>query len=281
MRIIPERLRGRIFALLRTMMQSGGPIGGAAGGLVLPWLGIPAMIVVATLVVGLPGLLGARVGELRRDEVGERRSGGVMPVGGFPHPRRTRDTGSIVQRRDGRSLGVVERLFGRRGACGGCWCMYWRLPRPAFEQGKGEGNRTAFRAIVASGEVPGILGYDEGVPVAWCAVGPRETYPVLARSRMLKPVDEEPVWSIVCFFVARAYRRRGITVPLLEAAVASAAARGARIVEGYPIEPRQPALPDAFVSTGLASAFVRAGFVEVARRSETRPIMRRFVDDGG
>jgi GNAT superfamily N-acetyltransferase len=172
----------------------------------------------------------------------------------------------------------VERLFGVRGACGGCWCMYWRLPRPLYEQEKGEGNRSAFRGLIEAGEEPGVLAYHNGEPIGWCAVGPRESYPVLGRSRVLKPLDEEVVWSITCFFVARPYRRRGVTVALLAASVAFARERGARILEGYPIEPRQATAPDAFVWTGLASAFVRAGFVEVARRSETRPIMRYIVD---
>jgi GNAT superfamily N-acetyltransferase len=174
----------------------------------------------------------------------------------------------------------VERLFGVRGACGGCWCMYWRLPRPAWEQGKGDGNRLAFRSLVEAGEEPGVLAYDGDEPVAWCAVAPRDAYGVLARSRILKPIDDQSIWSISCFFVARRYRRRGITVPLLTATVAFAAQRGARIVEGYPIEPRQPTLPDAFVWTGLASAFRRAGFTEVARRSATRPIMRYLIAAG-
>jgi GNAT superfamily N-acetyltransferase len=172
----------------------------------------------------------------------------------------------------------LERLFGARGACGGCWCMYWRLPRPLYEQGKGEGNRTAFRTLIEAGDEPGVLAYHGDDPIAWCAVAPRDAYGGLARSRILKPVDDRPVWSISCFFVARRYRRHGVTVPLLTAAVAFAAERGARIVEGYPIEPRQPTVPDAFAWYGIASTFRRAGFTEVARRSKGRPIMRFAIE---
>jgi GNAT superfamily N-acetyltransferase len=168
----------------------------------------------------------------------------------------------------------IERLFGVRGACGGCWCMYWRLPRPVYEQGKGEGNRLAFRGMIEAGEEPGVIAYADGNPIGWCAIGPRQDYPVLGRSRVLKPVDEAEVWSITCFFVAKPYRRQGVTVALLRAALEFARERGARIVEGYPIEPKNESMPDAFAWTGLASAFVKAGFVEVARRSETRPMMR-------
>ena len=169
-----------------------------------------------------------------------------------------------------------ETLFGPKG-CGGCWCMWWRLTRSEFERQKGEDNRQAMKALVESGEVPGILAYAEGEPVGWCSVAPREAFGALQRSRILKPVDEQPVWSVVCFFIAKAHRRKGLTVELLKAAVDYAAAHGAKVVEGYPVEPKKADAPDAFMYTGIASAFRRAGFVEVARRSETRPIMRRVI----
>jgi GNAT superfamily N-acetyltransferase len=171
----------------------------------------------------------------------------------------------------------LEALFGARGACGGCWCMVWRLPRREFEQGKGDENRAALARLVASGAQPGLLAYLGGQPIGWCAVGPRAWYPALERSRLLKPVDDTPVWSVSCLFVARPYRRRGVTTQLLRAAVAHAAQHGARMVEGYPVEPRSAEMPPVFAWTGVASAFAAAGFVEVARRSETRPIMRRAV----
>ncbi len=152
--------------------------------------------------------------------------------------------------------------------------MAWRLGSAEFERGKGAGNRRSLKRIVDSGEEPGILAYAGAAPIAWCAVAPRERYRRLARSRVLAPVDDEPVWSIVCFFVAKPWRRRGITSRLIEAATAHARRHGARIVEGYPVVTRKGDLPDPFVWTGLPSAFERAGFREVLRRSETRPIVR-------
>ncbi len=171
----------------------------------------------------------------------------------------------------------LEALFGKRGACGGCWCMWWRLKRADFDRQKGEANRAVLHSLVSAGQALGILAYVNGVPVGWCGIAPRDTLPALERSRILKRVDDRPVWSVNCFFVARSYRRRGMTVGLLRAALAYAAAEGAQIVEGYPVAPPNPAMPEVFAWTGMLSAFQQAGFVEVARRSETRPIVRYAI----
>jgi GNAT superfamily N-acetyltransferase len=152
--------------------------------------------------------------------------------------------------------------------------MYWRLTRTQYEEQHGELNRRNIKALVDSGNIPGILAYSDGEPVGWCSIAPREEFPTLGRSRILKPVDDHPVWSVVCFFVARGQRRKGMTVQLLKAGVEYARSQGARIVEGYPVEPKDGKSPDVFVYTGLASAFTQAGFTEVLRRSATRPIMR-------
>ena len=169
----------------------------------------------------------------------------------------------------------LVQLFGPRGACGGCWCMWWRLSQRAFDERKGRQNRDALRRLVQRDAPTGLLAFAGDEPVGWCSVAPRGDFPRLQRSRVLKPVDDEPVWSIVCFFVARSHRRQGLTVRLIDAAVKHARAQGARCVEGYPVEPAKAEMPDVFANTGLASAFQRAGFVEVARRSPTRPIMRK------
>ena len=165
-------------------------------------------------------------------------------------------------------------LFGPRGACAGCWCMWWRLPGGRFKTQKGDGNHHAIKELVQSGIQPGILAYHERRPVGWCALAPRADYVRFERSRVLKPVDDRPVWSITCFFVARSYRGQGVTGQLLKAALAHAKEKGAEIVEAYPIDPKKGRMADVFVYTGLASTFRKAGFAECARRSETRPIMR-------
>lgn len=165
-------------------------------------------------------------------------------------------------------------LFGKRGACGGCWCMFWRLKHSEYERQRGDGNQQAMHFLVATGAVPGLLAYMDGQPIGWCSLGPRELFPVLERSRILKRVDDQPVWSVVCFFIAKIQRRQGVTLKLLHASLEYAYAHGARIMEGYPVEVIGRAKPDVFVYTGLASTFQKIGFVEVARRSESRPIMR-------
>jgi GNAT superfamily N-acetyltransferase len=152
--------------------------------------------------------------------------------------------------------------------------MTWRLPRARFEKGKGAGNRAAFRRRVRSSPPPGVLAYVNDHPVGWCAVAPREEYEYLARSRVLRPIDDRAVWSVSCLFVARPFRRQGLSVKLLRAAIEMAGASGAEIVEGYPVIPYAVHMPDVFAWTGTVSAFRKAGFREVARGSAKRPIMR-------
>jgi GNAT superfamily N-acetyltransferase len=168
----------------------------------------------------------------------------------------------------------VKELFGERGACGGCWCMFWRVPRRQFEANKGAGNRRALQRIVAAGQKPGIIAYSGKEAIGWCAVAPREHYVGLANSRLLKPIDDKPVWSISCLFIKKAYRRRGLSTLLLKAAIDFASKQGARVVEGYPVEPSMDKMPDPFLWHGVPSAFKAAGFTEVLRRSPSRPIMR-------
>jgi GNAT superfamily N-acetyltransferase len=128
--------------------------------------------------------------------------------------------------------------------------------------------------LVKSRNAPGILAYAGAKAVGWCAVAPRSDYFFLGRSRVLQEVDRLPVWSISCLFVLKDYRGQGVSAQLLRAAVEFAAAKGAKMVEGYPTIPYAERVPAAFLWTGTWSAFRRAGFTEVARRSPSRPIMR-------
>jgi GNAT superfamily N-acetyltransferase len=170
-----------------------------------------------------------------------------------------------------------ERLFGKHGAYGGCWCMWWRETRAEFEKRQGDGNRRAMKKIVASGEVPGILAYAAGQPAGWISAAPREKFCALERSRTLKRLDNQPVWSIVCFFVGKDYRNRGIAVPLIRAAVEYAKQQGATVVEAYPSLPKKDLLPPVSVYMGVPSMFERAGFTECARPSKRKMIMRYLI----
>ena len=170
-----------------------------------------------------------------------------------------------------------EKLFGENGACAGCWCMWWRLSRAEFSQKAYAGNKRAIKKIIRAGAEPGLLAYADGEPIGWCAIAPREAYPSLDRSRVLKRVDDQPVWSVTCFYVARGYRRQGVMEQLLKAALEFARKRGARIVEGYPSDTGGEKKAATAVFTGLLPAFKVAGFHEVARRSLARPIMRYTI----
>jgi GNAT superfamily N-acetyltransferase len=173
----------------------------------------------------------------------------------------------------------LERLFGPRGAVAGCWCMWWRVKRKDWGANQYEGNRVAMKAIVDGGTVPGLLAYHDDTPVGWVSVAPREDFPVLQRSPILKPVDDQSVWSVACFVVHKAYKGQGMSGRLLRAAIDYARAQGATIVEGYPIAPKSDAVPDIYSFTGFLSTFRAAGFVEVARRSENKPIMRFYLEE--
>ncbi|HEU4429274.1 MAG TPA: GNAT family N-acetyltransferase [Myxococcota bacterium] len=137
-------------------------------------------------------------------------------------------------------------------------------------------NREQLRALVDSGTSPGLIGYRGGVPVGWISLGPREQYQKLARSPVMKPVDDQPVWSIVCFVVPAAYRRQGVAAALLAGATAWAKKRGARLLEAYPVD-KPDATRDDSLWFGKASTFERAGFEEVARRKPTRPVVRKSL----
>jgi GNAT superfamily N-acetyltransferase len=168
------------------------------------------------------------------------------------------------------------RLFGPSGAYSGCWCMYWRVARSEWQANGTAGNKTAMRALVFGGHVPGILAYRDGDPVGWCAIAPRQATPGLDRSPNLKPVDGAPVWSITCFFVAKSARGTGVARKLVEAALDYARDNGAAAIEAYPVDKPGKMQPVSSYM-GVPSLFLRAGFVEVARRKPSRPVLRQLL----
>jgi GNAT superfamily N-acetyltransferase len=170
-----------------------------------------------------------------------------------------------------------QTLFTEPGIQNGCWCMWWRLRRADCQHGFGEGNRQAFKAVLESGQVPGILAYHHGAPVGWCAIAPREATATLDRSRTLKRVDDQPVWSITCFFISKPYRRKGITGLLIHAALDYARQHGAQIVEAYPLRTEITRLLPYERFMGIQSTFERVGFKLVTQRTDRRPVMRYWL----
>jgi GNAT superfamily N-acetyltransferase len=174
---------------------------------------------------------------------------------------------------------ALERLFGARGACGGCWCMFWRARYGGarFEADKGAVNRRKFRELVRTGRAQGCLAFRGGEPVGWVSVGPRESFPYFERSRALAPLPAEGVWSVTCFFVRTGERGAGVASALLDAAVELARAQGAQVIEGYPISVRRGArAAAAFAWTGVPALFERAAFRRVEHPSG-RLVYRRAV----
>ena len=166
-----------------------------------------------------------------------------------------------------------EQLFGTKGAYGSCWCMWWRLSRKEFEKGQGKQNKSAMHEIVRSGVVPGIILYTDGQPAAWCSVAPRESYPTLERSRLLKRRDDRPTWVIVCLFVDRKYRRRKLGLAVIKEAIQFVRENGGSRIEAYPTIPKSKNVPPVSSYMGFPELFRAAGFEEVAVVSPSRMIM--------
>lgn len=171
-----------------------------------------------------------------------------------------------------------EALFTEPGIQNGCWCMYWRLRRVDCQHGYDEGNRQAFKAVLESGKVPGILAYHQGKPIGWCAIASRDDTATLDRSPTLKRADDQPVWSITCFFISKPYRRQHMTELLIRAALEHARQNGARIVEAYPLRTEITKMLPYERFMGIQSTYERVGFEVVVERSSRRPVMRYYCE---
>jgi GNAT superfamily N-acetyltransferase len=173
----------------------------------------------------------------------------------------------------------LEALFDLPGGSivRGCWCMYYRKSgKVSVSAAAGAGNKEELCSLVDSGVVPGLVGYVAHQPAGWISLGPREDYAKLRRSRIMKPVDDAEVWSIVCTYVAKTCRGQGIQHRLLEAAVRYARDQHVRLLEAYPVDKPERSHDD-FMFFGSRSLYERAGFTEVVRRSPTRVVMRKSL----
>ena len=171
------------------------------------------------------------------------------------------------------------QLFGSKGACGNCWCMYYRLNKLEYQEGKvDDGNKSAMKQIVWENKPTGVLGFYDGQAIAWCAFAPRENFIKLEKSRVHKRIDDKTVWSIPCFFIDKDFRRHGVSVELLKGVIKYAKEAGIKIIEAYPTTPTQEKLADSFAWIGLYKSFERAGFEIVDRTSKNRPMVRYYTD---
>lgn len=164
----------------------------------------------------------------------------------------------------------LEDLFGKLGACNGCWCMYWRIGAE-YRKRPREQNKKDFYRIVREGPPPGLLAFQGQLAVGWCQLTPRTSLPLIDRNWRLRRVDDMPVWCISCFYVRIGYRRQGITGALIKGALKYAKAHGACALEAYPLDAD---LTPSASGTGYASSFEGAGFRIIARHFQPRPIMR-------
>jgi GNAT superfamily N-acetyltransferase len=169
---------------------------------------------------------------------------------------------------------ALKDLFGEKGACNGCWCMYWRIG-PEYRKRPREENKAAFRKVVKEGPPPGLIAFDDDKAVGWCQLTPREDLAWLDRS--WERVNAVPVWAISCFYVRIGYRKQDITAALIDAAVKAAKRARVRVLEAYPLDAK---LSPSASSTGYVSTFARAGFKVVGYRTPPRPIMQLNLVSG-
>jgi ribosomal protein S18 acetylase RimI-like enzyme len=172
----------------------------------------------------------------------------------------------------------LEAIFNAKGCsvARGCWCMFYRRSgqiETAPGLTRAQSNRAELLALVEAGETPGLIGYRGKTPVGWVSLGPRQDYPKLRRSVVMKPVDDRPVWSIICFVVPAQYRGEGVARALLDGAIAYASKKGVELLEAYPVDKRGRANDDS-MWFGAKSMYDAAGFDEVARRKPHRPVVR-------
>jgi GNAT superfamily N-acetyltransferase len=183
---------------------------------------------------------------------------------------RTAPTDLVITPLTGELWPAFEDLIDQGGPASRCWCMATRIGSE-YRRRTAQRNRTDFRKLVLQGPPPGLLALGEGTAVGWCQVTPRDAVPGLEQGWRVRRVDDVAVWAITCFYVRKGHRREGITSALITSALELARSAGAPALEAYPLD---GTVSPSATATGYASTFTNAGFVEVARRSPERPIMR-------
>jgi GNAT superfamily N-acetyltransferase len=174
-----------------------------------------------------------------------------------------------------------EKLFGDNGACGGCWCQWWRLPRGGklWDETKGPKAKRMMKKLFKSNQITGLIAYDDNLPVGWCSYGPRTDFPRTERTKAYVRDDIESVWSINCFFIDRHYRQKGVARLMLRAAMKFIRKRKVKKIEAYPVTLTKDGkkLPAAFSYTGPIKIFEGEGFKIIQRIAPTRPLVRKSL----
>jgi GNAT superfamily N-acetyltransferase len=180
----------------------------------------------------------------------------------------------------------LAALFEEGGDPKWCWCTFFRFRGRDWTNSTATENRAALEHLAQRADLaPGLVAYRDGRAVGWISLGPREDYGRLVASKVLAPIDDTPVWSIVCFVVSRQARGQGLATSLLDAGIDYARAHGATTLEAYPVDPGDGHVPAANAYGGPLSIFERAGFTVVERRqwnasTPVRPIVRLALGAG-
>ncbi|MCK9211112.1 MAG: GNAT family N-acetyltransferase [Ignavibacteriaceae bacterium] len=170
----------------------------------------------------------------------------------------------------------IEELFGSNGACGGCWCMSWRIAKDEkWDRIKGTEAKKRFKKLITSGKAHGALAFSGDEVIGWCSFDKRIDYLKLDRAPSLKCDDAENVWSIPCFFIKKGFRGKGVAAALLKHSVKTLKQQGIKIVEGYPVK-LDKELPAAFVWTGTLSLFEKEGFEVVTNKKGKQRVRKVF-----
>ena len=157
-----------------------------------------------------------------------------------------------------------------------CWCLSHRLSAQEIRERGGEDRYEAMCSLAREKIAPGVIAYLGDQPVGWCSISPRAQIPKLENSKLIRPVDDLRVWSIICMVVRGGYRRRGVNRQMVLGALEYAKSLGAPAVEAYPVDPEgRMDLTMAFV--GTRKMFEEAGFEVVGVSDAVASRMPRLI----
>ncbi|MHA4741051.1 GNAT family N-acetyltransferase [Dyadobacter sp. MSC1_007] len=157
----------------------------------------------------------------------------------------------------------LVKLFEHKGGPSYCWCMAWR-ELDNNDRSDNKAKKNALKSQV-DGKIPiGLVGYFDDEPVAWCSVGPRESFRDLGGDDKL-----ENVWSITCFFIRRDKRKLRLTEQLIKEATIYAKKHGAKHMEAYPVDPDSP----SYRFMGFKPLFEKMGFNYRHKAGSRRHVM--------